>query len=287
MDNGQIIVDPVSGPPVTFGWTEDDDYIITGAPTGILGTAVQRVTDEDRPMRDGQVPGPSLLSGKIIAWEGAILGETVAEVELAAVALEEAFRPRDLDATLSVRLSGSPTEWTFFGRVRGVDILLDLMHPQVAGKSAAPIRCAFTATDPVRYGVADSEVVALTAHTIPATLPFVLGLYGEMTAVVGGAVPIDRWTITLQAPSGGPLVNPRILHVGTGQTVRVNRTVPANGTLVLDGYAGRATLSGAAVPTAISQWFSLSPGSNVLRFSADAGSFTASTATIAWRPGWK
>lgn len=263
------------------------DYRWASWPAGLLDTAPIRAADFARPGGNGSVAGSDFYGPRTVTFEVEILGDGRADAELLLAELREAFARDNADEWLDVRITGTPMEYALVGRPRGVAAAIGR---RFTGGANIQARCSFVATDPLIYGPITSEEIGVSAHTIPATLPFTLGIYGEEAVVNAGSAATERWTVTFEAPSGGPIVNPRILHVGTGQQVRVDRSVPANNQLVLDGYVGRGVIgvvSTSIVPTSISQWFALAPGTNTLRFSADDGTHLSSTATVAWRPAWE
>lgn len=269
---------------VTIG--KETVYGLKTWPTGLLSTGTVRVEDQPRPRRNGVIAAPDYVGSRTVVFDVQVKAASQTASETAAAALSTAFAPGPGDVQLDVRVTGTPAEYSLFGRSRGCDIVI-ARDRWFSGIMDA--RCVFTATDPVRYAPSQSQAISIAAHTIPATLPFTLGLYGEQTITVSGTVDVDRWTVTFAAPAGGTLIYPRILHVGQNKLIQVDRTVGASNQLVLDGYSGTATLGTVdteIVATSVSQWFSLTPGSNTLRFAAADGSHTSSTATLAWRPGW-
>lgn len=251
-------------------------------PTGLLDTADIRVRDEPLPRRDGLIAGRDLLAGHPIAFEVQVVGSTRADCESKLANLRAAFAAGGADERLDVRVFGSPTEYAFFGRCRGIRAPLG----RAFGGAVAPARCSFMATDPVAYGAEMTQIIGLASHPLPETLPFVLGVYDSETFTNTGTASVDRWTVILEAV-GGSLVDPSIAHVGSGQLIFHDLSMSSGETLVIDGQERRALLNGVTpvVPT-IAQWWSIVSGSNEVRFAAATSSSLTSTATLTWRPGW-
>lgn len=92
----------------------------------------------------------------------------------------------------------------------------------------------------------------------------------------------------------GPVVNPYVTSLRYGLTLRLNYTLAAGETLVLDAAPARRTilLNGQATANRYgaldwltSSWFPLAPGANDLRIGASSFSAPASV-TVAWRDAW-
>jgi hypothetical protein len=251
-------------------------------PTGLLDTADIRSRDEPLPRRDGLIAGRDLLGGHGIAFEVVVMGSSRADCESKLADLRAAFTGGPADEQLDVRVSGTPSEYAFFGRPRGVRVPLG----RTFNGGVASARCTFMATDPVAYGAEMVEVIGLAAHPLPETLPFILGVYDSEVFSSAGTAPVDRWTVILEAV-GGDLIDPSIAHADTGQLIFHDLTMTVGETLVIDGHERRALLNGVTpvVPT-IAQWWRIVSGSNEVRFAASPASSLSSTATLTWRPGW-
>ena len=117
-------------------------------------------------------------------------------------------------------------------------------------------------------------------------MPFILGYHDSEVFANAGTASVDRWTVLLEA-IGGSLIDPSIAHVGSGQLIFHDLTIPSGEFLLVNGQERRALLNGVTpvVPT-IAQWWKVTPGSNEVRFAASPSSSLSSTATLTWRPGW-
>lgn len=258
-------------------------YRLKAWPSDALGSADIREVDVALPRRDGLVAGSDFLGGRPITFEVQIVGSSNADTESKLADLSAAFAAGPADERLDLRISGTPSEYAFFGRPRGVRPVLDRSF---VGSNVAYARCSFMATDPVRYGVEMVQEIGLLAHPLPQTLPFILGLHDSEVFASAGTASVDRWTVILEAV-GGSLVDPSIAHVGSGQLIFHDLAMASGETLVVDGQERRALLNGVTpvVPT-IAQWWKVLPTSNEVRFAASTVSSLSSTATLTWRPGW-
>jgi hypothetical protein len=84
----------------------------------------------------------------------------------------------------------------------------------------------------------------------------------------------------------GPVVNPRIENVATGQVISFTGEVGASSALVISSLERTVLLDGASRYswlTAGSQWFDLAPGPNTFRFAGTSGS---GSATLDFRSTW-
>jgi hypothetical protein len=252
----------------------------------VLSTATIRSTDDDRPRANGVVAGDDYYGSLSVSFDVQVKAGSQAASELATTALTAAFRRSDTDVWLTVRVKGNPSEYALLGRPRGVSVAIDRQR-FLSGLVDA--RCVFVATDPLKYGTAASVPITLASTgaglSFPATFPAVFA--GTAGVGIGSAPNIGTeqtgWTATLE----GPLVNPRIEHVESGWFVKLNATIAAGQTVVLDSRATSIMLSGVAARPSWqwpgSRWFQLAPGANSIRFSADTGD---GIATINYRPAW-
>ncbi|MEK4201146.1 phage distal tail protein [Cytobacillus sp. FSL K6-0265] len=122
---------------------------------------------------------------------------------------------------------------------------------------------------------------------LPMTFPFELGLSGDSTIIVNEGDVESPVTIDIQ----GPITNPQIINVTTGQYIRVNRSLSDNEVLHIntDDQNKRVEIyrNGATIEKAIgyldhySDFWKLEPGQNEIKYIADAGTANGIVA-IAW-----
>lgn len=149
----------------------------------------------------------------------------------------------------------------------------------------------FYASDPRIYSqtltqVSTSFPTATGGLTFAALAPFVFGTGGT-----SGTLDCTN-SGTFETPYvvvfNGPLVAPSLEHVVQGKILNLSgATLAAGETLVLDSSSRTVLLNGTASRyswlTAASQWFTLSPGANGLRFSGGSGS---GSVQVSYRNAW-
>lgn len=150
----------------------------------------------------------------------------------------------------------------------------------------------FSATDPHLYADdLSSEVIGLPSGSggvlFPATFPLVFGassVGGLISATNEGTAPSKP-----VATIAGPVTNPRIENVTTGQTLKLEMTLGAGEFVEVDFDAQSILLAGTAsrrsAMSADSAWWALAPGANEIRYQADAYE-AASRLTLSWRHAW-
>lgn len=149
----------------------------------------------------------------------------------------------------------------------------------------------FYATDPRVYD--DTEQSKQT--TLPsaggglsfdAVAPFTFGAVS-----VGGTLNLNNAGSFQTSPTivvEGPVTNPTIESLTAGKTLGFTITLGASDTLTIDTENRTVLLNGTAnrynTLDSDSEWFTLQPGNNEVRY--QASTFTASTMTITWRSAW-
>lgn len=163
-------------------------------------------------------------------------------------------------------------------RVKDFDLPIDMAYSAGAGQGKAQWKC----TDPLIYDAlstvltAPMATVSGTGRTYPLTYPRVYG-----GAVSGGLLSANNegevdapW----EAVINGPVDNPRLENVTTGQTVAFSGNLAAGETLVLGSKYRDVLLNGIVSRytwlTFTSEWFELEPGVNEIRFAGSSGSGT-------------
>ena len=85
----------------------------------------------------------------------------------------------------------------------------------------------------------------------------------------------------------GPVVSPTIEHTGQSRRLEFTGTLAAGETLVVDSLARTVLLNGTSSRyswlTSLSQWFTLEPGANNLRYTAASGT---GTCQVDFRSAW-
>jgi hypothetical protein len=251
-----------------------------------LGSVELRTNDTDRSGAHGTWWGRSWGRGRTITVELEVMGASAAALEAAWAPLVAKFAPADALGVLSWQLPGQAARqvaaelrrWTF-----PVDVGYALGYATVVAEWYAP--------DPRIYSAAQT-VLSTGLPTLsgglsfPASAPFVFGTAGSggsIAATNNGTIETP-WVATFT----GPLVAPAIEHSGQSKVLSLSgASLAAGETLVIDSAARTVLLNGVASRyswlAAASQWFTVEPGANVLRFTAASGS---GTCQIAFRDAW-
>lgn len=250
------------------GWTDGPDV---------------RLTQVDRPQHDGAFDARSFRSVRTISLEGiAVAPDTTsmwrAKERLAAVLADE--------KRLAEMVVTEPN------RTRRVMVRL------AAGckvEETTPYSFEFaltvTAPDPVRYSVGEHRLRTGPPRRgeglrFPLSFPLRIGepSGGQLRPTNAGTVPTAPvWEIT------GPVEQPAIEQVGTGEQLAFDLTLTEEERLVVDVarrtvlLGGRASRRSAMRPG--SRWFPLPPGRTDVRFAAWTFGASARLAVV-WRDAW-
>lgn len=254
-------------------------YRWSSFPAG-FGLPPVRSDDIMLPDRDGELAGIDRLAGRTLVFEVYCLEDDAATVEATANFLKAAWRPSDTDLELKFTLARG--EYSLFGRPRACDVVIT--KTLLGGVLAA--RLEFKAMDPRLFGIENATTIALpgggTGLTFNATPNFSFGgaaTGGEDTIANDDVVDTD-WT----ADFNGPLTDPSIEHVETGYALRLTGSILTGETLTLDSRTRSIVLNGTSSRYSWlnggSRWFVFVPGSNTVRFRANAGS---GNVVITWR----
>lgn len=235
-----------------------------------------RSSDEERSRRHGLDAGEDLLGGRSIIASITIVSPHPSEDVWAA--FSAALVPgRRGQYPLTIQTPGLANGATVTANARVRRLVmpsdLDMIH---AGVGKAVVE--WFATDPRLYGA------ALNGATVPGETEGGVSWPISWPLVWGGSASGGQMTLTnlgeFDAPwvatITGPVTNPRIRNQTTGQEMRVNMTVEAGQTLVIDEDARTILLNGTGNRRSMlavgSEWFSIVPGANVIQYAALSGS---------------
>lgn len=192
-----------------------------------------------RPSAHGATPGRLLAEGRIVTWQGVLLGLDVAEVR-AALTITDAELPITVDTG-----SGSLRCW---GRVTARAIPGDVMY--AAG--AASVTVQWACSDPRRYRLAEQSLgLRLSAPPSGASWPVTWPVTWPNDGVGGSGFAVNDGDVAspVVAELYGPLVTPS-LTVGD-QVLEFDLTLTAGDVLAIDAANGSALLNGSARDQAI------------------------------------
>ena len=253
---------------------------------GLLGSPEIRVSDYPRNSQKGMIKGVDKYSGRTVTIQVEITAD-VLDSEVAAFATAFAV-PKEDDSPLQFTIpgvaSGSPARLN----VRPRKLALPIEFEYFSGTAYASAE--LFAADPLIYSEAETSVSINLAtgaggRTYDRTYDMSYGgiaSYGSalLTNLGSAVAPL---TIRIN----GPVTNPTIRNVTTGQSLGFTVALNPGEYLDIDTTARTVLLNGTADRYSyltLPQWFGLVPGVNEIRYFAD--DTVASTANITFRSAW-
>lgn len=264
------------------------DYVPSSL-DGLQSTPGVRTGDTDRARRHGQFAGADYATGRSITASIQIDAVTsgIDEVLSAFSAAHVVADPGEYELRAKIPGLASGAEVLVRARCRRLSLPIDNRYA-----SGAPLaEVQWWATDPRIYSaeatVLSASMAAVTGSGLvfPATFPLT---FGGSTA--GGFILPDNvgefpapWTAIID----GPIVNPRIENVTTGQTISFVGSLALGESLHLDSDLRSVLLGGTASRyswlASGSQWFDLDPGPNTIRLAGTSGE---GSMTLMFRSAW-
>lgn len=243
--------------------------------TGFHDAPDVRADDQMRSRAHGQWANVDYLGGRtiqasIIVTSPHPSGSTWQALSQALVAGQAA--ESTLTATLPGVAMGSTVQ--VGARVRRLSLPIDLDYTVGVGRAEVEWHC----TDPRIYSstlttLSTSQAVSSGGLVFPAVAPLAFAgsaSGGQITATNAGEFPAP-WVATIS----GPVTDPRLENITTGQTVAFTGTVDSGQTLVVSSLDRTVLLNGTASRyswlVGTSQWFDLAAGDNTIRFAGTSG----------------
>jgi hypothetical protein len=184
-------------------------------------------------------------------------------------------------SSLQIQLPNRTYPLLVFGRPTKLDLPVDTAFQW--GDITIPTE--FTCTDGLLY---DANIVSascgLPNPTSGATFPATFNLtFGSSS---GGSINLNNTGLYNTPPVfmvQGPCSYPVIINQTTGQQIRLNTTLAASDTIIIDTQSGAVTLNGTAnrnnIVDPTSTFFQLAPGQTTVQFSSTDGTAVAGTLT--------
>ena len=258
-------------------------------PSGVFDTPVSNPSDVPRANQQGVFAQSEWMNGRLVVFDFWVIADNIAQAEQLIQVAKAAFAPTPNDdvVTLTLEVTNAPTAYVLFGKPRGVTSA----PANMLRRGKMRMRAEFFATDPRLYANVETTAstgvaTAVGGLTFPALAPFVFG-----TAGTGGILNATN-AGTFETPYSllftGPLVAPAVSHEVQSRTLSLSgATLAAGETLVVNSTSKTVLLSGTASRYSwlanTSQWFTLTPGVNSLRFTAASGT---GTCQISYRNAW-
>lgn len=267
-------------------WGEGTDVDVLDI-EGLLGfTDTARATQR---LTHGGRPGISRVTPRTFTMAVDVPADDSTDLAAALDALAVAWSPSDDEQPLTFDLGAGERRIN----CRPTRVVMPANYPHSIGFASGVIE--WEASDPRHYSedAYDEETARATPgagldppFTPPLSLPASTST-GSLTLTNAGTAPVG-WTALLE----GPLVNPRLTHVGTGEYLDFSANgglnIASGQSITIDTDDRSVLLAGTgdrrptlALPE--STWWLLDPGDNEVRLDADSG---AGTVTFTWRDGW-
>lgn len=245
-----------------------------------------RTTDKEKALRHGLYPSADFYGKRVIVIELEVWADTPTEMRAAIDVLDAATSVPDADSDFVGRLTGySIGDFLVSVRPRKRDLPLD--QEMMLGKANATIQ--LEASDPRIYSnllqsASTAVVTAAGGLSLPLTLPLDLGGTGDSGTF--SAANLGNFEAPWVATINGPITDPQIQNVTTGELVRVAGSLSATDVLTIDQDNRRILLNGtqsrySGLTSDSSLAWGLAPGTTSLRFSGTTSG--SPQLTMSWR----
>jgi Phage tail protein len=247
-----------------------------------------RTSDRTRLRRHGMLPGDDFLAGRSVVVDVEIFGADDATFASAVGTLKQALSPGSDEAPLTFKVPG--VAGGGIRRLNGRPRKLALPVEEKFFYRQPIASVEFFATDPRLYDDAQqSQAVGLAAgvagHTWNNTWNWSWG--GASTSTSIFAVNAGTFATPFVVRFDGPVTNPSIENVATGEKLAMTLTLGVGEWLDIDTDARTVLLGGTASRFSNltqANWFDLKPGTTELRFGGTTAGSPQMTAT--WRSAW-
>lgn len=274
-------------------WGAGTDIQVTGI-TGLRGMPSIRSGDVAKARRNGSFPGQNFFDERVAVFDLNVFGGAIpsgATVEQTLTGMAAAFQNIEDPAAqlpLATMLPGWAEPRTLTCRPTGYTLGIDTNYQFNDVKVAVQ----FTASDPLIYGFTLKSVsTGLPSPTaglqFNVTFPAVFGAStgGSMQVANNGLYPTPPVFII-----NGPVKNPLVSLVATGQFFGVQLTLTATDQLVIDMNARTVTLNGTAsrynAALTGSSWFALPVGTSTIGVQSKDATAVAAQFTCQYRDAW-
>lgn len=256
---------------------------------GLIGLPDVDTSDVPRVGQSGLIAGRDFYRGRSVTITLDVYADTEAAYTAAVAALTTAFgysmvAENPLTFTVPGVAGGNPAVW--YCRTRKAAMGLPAGR---LGSHSGEFVVELFGTDALKYGsTAHTQSLGINVgaggFVWPLTWPLVWlgagGGHGTIVTNLGNVAASP--TVRLL----GPLVNPKMTNLGTGQVVSLNLTINDGEFVDFDYAAKTVLLNGTAnrYPNLLrAEWWTLAPGNTTVVLTADSGT---GTAQITWRDSY-
>lgn len=284
------------GPVMLADWEmEYRGYIFGGdrdlrliAVDGVLSSPDVSSSDRARLLRHGMAYGTDWVRGRAITITAELVGDKHSGFAAKVAAVKQAF---------TVGGGAAPLKLMFPTVANGYELSIDAVVRRVAWPIGGLHWLAHDTVTIELWAGAPWFTSAPTVKTV--TLPVASGGgqfdaqfdFGFGIAGHGGLATVNNagnWPAPVTIRVDGPLVNPRVENLTTGQTLALDMTIPAGSFVLFNSDTRSVLLNGTASRygslSAGSEWFDLAPGTNEISFRAVTA--TEGTASIICKSAW-
>lgn len=247
-----------------------------------------RNQDDNKGYNDGMFTGRDFLAGRTLTFEIMTFAGNGNSAHTNYNLLQAALVPQTTGTqTLSFQMSPSDSPYRFSARVRGRKTTVDPEYTFGFIRS----QYVFFCPDPRYYSDTETTAAMVPAQALGRTYDRVYNLlYGGGSASNSTAITnIGNWTTYPVITITGPVTNPTIGNVTTGQYMTVNYNVTNTDTLVIDLDNKLITLNGNSARNLVagnSEWFGAPPGTSYFTFTGTNIIIGTTTATVTYRSAW-
>lgn len=234
--------------------------------------------------QDGEWPGKPLRGARVIRLQGRVFAPDLAVLE---------GNARDL---ASAPLTGTVTGSSVFGDLSASCLMDDQPQFEALTDTKAIWQIVLVAPDPLLYGSPTFAQTSLASTAAGTGLVYPLAYpldYGVPAGVTPGAVSLANAGTASYWPRlriDGPVPNPTVTLVETGDWVHFEGTVTAGQWLDFDLANRRVLLNGqVSVRTNVSSsgaWLAVPPGGGSISWTADAADPAASLSVWGYEGAW-
>jgi hypothetical protein len=253
---------------------------------GLGGVEAENQTQK-APYQDGSTYIGSVLEERIIPIELKIIGISFNDISNKRQVLSRILNPKSGEGELTLEIGAKSLT------VNAVSDFIPKFSGTTDGFGESFQRCLLQVTAHQPYWTEQLKV----SHSLkafqgtfkfPFSFPIEFGISGEKTLLTNAGHIETPVTIEIQ----GPVVNPQVKNLTTGQVFRINRAVSSNEVIHIDTNPGEKRVEvirdGRIIMSAmgwvdytVTDFWQLAPGGNEIEYTADAGDQDAIVA-VSW-----
>jgi hypothetical protein len=250
---------------------------------GLEGLPGIRNQDDNRGYADGMFSGRDFLAGRTVGIIFQTFGAGATSAQTNFNTIQAKLLPQTSGTTPLYFILPPSGEQLVNARVRALRTSVDPNYTYGMITSQVEFFCP----DPNYYDStlqsASLSVSAAPGRTYDRTYNLVYGFgsYTTLTNVVNAGWATTYPTITIT----GPITNPTLGNVTTGQYLNLSGTITNTDTLVIDLYNKLITLNGVSARNLLSTgtWFDAPPGTSQYYLTGSTTTAGVTAATVTWR----